>query len=210
MKKNLIIIAIGLILTASTVVSTVMYFKELANSNRLVFDLKAANQPAKTFETKDGHQASKLIAQDNTVHELKIINPRVVSQLSNLYIAPRLVQSYSETTQTLKAEIYAHIKDSISATLPADTSKNTVAEVPVKIRMLEYSDTWISVKTGNIDLAPVKITVVAKDSIFAGVYKGQRRHPWAWILSRRQWTVAATNKSPYIKIEVIQAGVIKK
>ena len=47
-------------------------------------------------------------------------------------------------------------------------------------------------------------------AIFTAIDKGDRYHPWTWILSKRQLTTSDTNRSHYIKINVIQSGVIKK
>ena len=198
---------IWLFLICVTAASLTGYIKEQSKSKRLLYNLKAARDSAQTFTTKDGHQASKLIAQNLTVSELKKVNPEVVSQLKNLYIAPRLVESYTETESRMNVEVLATVKDSI---LPAHTGTNTDTRAPEKIRTLQYSDKWISIRSGNLDLDTAKIKVTAIDSIFVVPYKGERRHPWAWFLSRRQYTAAATNRSPYIEIKVIQSGVIKK
>lgn len=216
MKATAQTAVIWLFLIFVTAASLTGYIREQSKSKRLLYNLKAARDSAQTFTTRDGHQASKLIAQNLTAPELRKVNPEVVSQLKNLYISPRLVQSYTQSTQEMKAEVMAVIKDSIPERTAkfSDTTRFTVGNIepvePKKIRMLEYSDKWISIKANNIDLSPVKITVLATDTIFTAIYKGERRHPWAWFLSRRQYTAAATNRSPYIKINVIQSGVIKK
>lgn len=182
-----------------------LYFKANSRANRMENNLKIANEKAEQFKTKDGHNAAKLKAQELTISELRRINPQVISQLKNLYIAPRLVQSYTESTQTMQAEVKATVKDSI----PERTGTNPDAREPEKIKVLKYRDKWISI-SGVLDPDTAKIKVLAVDTIFTAVYKGERRHPWAWILSRRQYTAAATNRSPYIKINVISSGVIKK
>jgi hypothetical protein len=205
MKSSVQTALIWVFLLFVTAASVTGYIKEQGKSKRLLYDLKAAQETAKTFTTKDGHQASKLIAQELTAGELKKVNPQIVSQLKNMYIPPRLAQSYTEASQTMQVEVKATVKDSI----PARTENNPDAREPEKIKVLKFRDKWISI-SGIVDPDTAKIMVLAKDTIFTAIYKGERRHPWAWILSKRQLTAAATNRSPYIKINVIQSGVIKK
>lgn len=206
MKNSIQTAVIWVFLLFVTAASLTGYIREQSKSNRLLYDLIASRDSSKTFTTKDGHRASKLISQNLTAPELKKINPEVVSQLKNMYIAPRLVQSYTQSTQTMQAEVKATAKDSI---VPGSTGTNPDAREPEKIRVLKYRDKWISI-SGIVDPDTAIIKVQASDTIFTAVYKGERRHRWAWILSKRQLTAAATNRSPYIKIKVIQAGIIKK
>jgi hypothetical protein len=182
-----------------------LYFKANSRANRMKSNLIAANAEAEVFKTKDGHTASKLIAQELTISELRKVNPTIISQLKNLYIPPRLAVSYTAASQEMKAEVKAVITDSV----PCSTGINSEPRDTVKIRVLKYRDKWISI-TGVLDPDTAKITVLATDTIFTAIYRGDRRHPWAWFLSKRQYTAAATNRNPYIKINVIQSGVIKK
>jgi hypothetical protein len=208
MKATAQTVFIWLFLVFVTGSSLYLYIKEQGNSRRLLYDLKAANEQAEDFKTREGHQASKLKAQELTISELRRINPQIIAQLKNLDIRPRLVTSYTQAAQTFQAEIRAPVKDSI-VNVPASTDIKQDAREPQKIKVLKYRDKWISI-TGVLDPDTAKIKVAATDTIFTGIYKGDRRRPWLWILSKRQYTAAATNRSPYIKIQVIQSGVIKK
>ena len=200
MKSTAQTVIIWLFLIFVTGSSLYLYIHEQGNTKRLIYDLKAARDSAQTFTTKDGHQASKLISQNLTASELRKVNPEIVSKLKNMYITPGAVQSYTEATQTLQADISAPVKDSI---------KQIPGKAPEQIKTFAYSDKWLSLK-GVIHHDTTAIKLAATDTIFTAVYKGERRHPWAWFLSKRQYTATATNRSPYIKINVIQSGVIKK
>lgn len=198
-----VIIWLFLIFVAGS--SLYLYIHEQGNSRRLLANLEAANQTAKQFKTKDGHNATKLIAQDLTIKELRRVHPEIIAQLKNLYISPRLVQSYTAAAQTFSADIKTPV-----TTKPDTTTTGTgTIETKGTIETFTFLDKWISV-TGQIKHDTAALNIQATDTIFTAIYKGDRRHPWAWILSRRQLTAAATNRSPYIKINVIQAGVIKK
>ena len=215
MKETATTVIIWLFLAFVTVSSLKLYFEANSRANRMETNLKAAQSEAESFKAKDGHPASRRIAQELTPPELRRTNPEIVAQLKNLYIAPRLAQSYTQLAQEMKAEISPTVKD----TILKRTGGNRFTELfekadsafndSIKIKVLEYQDKWISI-IGKIDPLPAKIKILATDTIFTAIYKGERRRPWAWILSKRQLTTAATNRSPYIKINVIQSGVLKK
>lgn len=205
MKNSIQTAVIWVFLIFVTAASLTGYIREQSKSKRLLYNLIAARDNSKTFTTRDGHQASKLISQNLTAPELKKINPEVISQLKNLYIPPRLVQSYTQSTQTMQATISAPVETQFIA------SPDSTPTLPdsIKVQRFSFADKWISI-SGIVDPDTAKIKVLATDTIFTAIYKGERRHPWAWLLSKRQYTAAATNRSPYIKINVIQSGVIKK
>jgi hypothetical protein len=207
MKATAQTVIIWLFLLFVTGESLHLYFKAQAKAARMEENVKAANESAEEFRAKNGQLASKLTAQELTISELRRINPEIISQLKNLYIPPRLAQSYTQTAQKLNVELAVPVKHSI----PEVQAKDSNSVQPTKpIRSLDYSDPWVSVFCKNIDLDTAKLLVSATDSIFISIYKGERRRPGLWILSRRKYQTAATNVNPYISIEVVQSGIIKK
>lgn len=214
MKERIMNGAIWLFLLFVTASSLTGYINSQQRAKRLLFDLKASRDSTRTFTTRDGHEASKLIAQELSAHELKTAFPDVATKLQNLYIAPRRTESYTETGSQMKAEVTANVMDSLpeipaNIRIAAGTDTNTVARDTAKIKLLKYRDEWIQIR-GVIDGDSAKIKILASDTIFTAIYRGERRHRWAWIFSRRQLTTVATNRNPYIKIKVISSGVIKK
>ena len=209
MKERLTSGIIWLFLVFVTIASVRGYILKQQDYNRVIYDLKASRDSARTFTTRDNHQASKLIAQNLTVSELKKVDPETVSKLKNLYIPPRLVQSYTEASQTMNVEVKAAVKDSIVARTPIGEPEGAKSISPERVQTISYSDAWIKIK-GVLYNDTAALKIAATDTIFTAIYRGERRHPWAWFLSKRQLTAAATNRSPYIKIKVIQSGVIKK
>lgn len=205
MKTNVQTVIIWLFLLFVTGSSLNLYFKANSRVNRMEENLKAVNEKVEYFKTRDQHNAARITAQELTISELRRIHPAIISEFKNLYIPPRLAQSYTKTSQTLQAEIKAPIKDSI----PAVTGINTVAREPEKIKVLKYRDKWISI-FGELYPDTAKIKVLAKDTIFTAIHRGERRRPWLWVLSKRKLQTSATNRSPYISINVIQSGVIKQ
>jgi hypothetical protein len=207
MKNTVANILIALFLIFVTGESLNLYFKATARANRLESNLIAANDEAQRFKTRDGHNAAKITAQELTISELRRINPAIITQLKNLYIPPRLAQSYTQTSQTMQAEISAPVvrPQHVAALL---STSDTATRNP-EPATFSYSDKWISI-TGTLDPDTAKINILATDTIFTAIYKGERRRPALWIFSRRKLQTAATNRSPYISINVVSSGVIKK
>ena len=202
MKTIIIRVFLGILLIALTIGGFQLTFKACEKNQRLVTNLVAVNKPDESFQTKDDHPASKKQAQDLTPGELKKAFPEVTSKLKNLYIPPQRAESFTELSHSLTIDIKAPVTLSpIPGTI--NTNKDTVP-----LRVLNFADKWITIHvalgtdTGNIQVAAV-------DSIFTAIYRGRRRHPMLWILSKRKLECAATNRSPYIKIKVVQAGTIK-
>jgi hypothetical protein len=206
MKNKLIVIAAaaGLLLIVSNVIFFKLYFNEKATSNRRFDDIQALTAKAQQFTTRDDHQATKTKALDLTPMETKKAFPEVARQLNNLYIKPRLAESFTQASAQTNIDLSIPIKDSTVTRITPG-----VIEKIEPIKTFKFRDPWISI-SGQIDPDTAKIKVAAIDSIFTAIYHGERRHPWAWIFSKRQLQVAATNRSPYIKIQVIQAGIIKR
>jgi len=183
--------------------SVYKYLHVQGENRRLLTNLTAANQKAEIFKTRDGHNAARITAQELTISELKQAFPDVATSIKNMYIPPRRVESFTQTSQQMQVEVKAQVTGIV---IPADTIKKIDARV---IKTLKYQDKWVSI-SGELDPDTAKIKVLATDTIFTAIYRGERRHPWAWFLSKRKYQVSATNRNPYIAINVIQSGVIKK
>lgn len=206
---------VWLLLLATSGTMTYLYFIEKANSKRLFDNVVAANSKIKEFTTRDGHQATKKQAYELTNSELRKAFPEVQTQLKNLYIKPRLAESYTQASTAMEFEVSAPTRDTLVNRLRRDIQDTLPALVKLPVpelvegKTFSYSDQWKSVN-GLVFPDTTFIKVAAVDSIFTAIYRGQRRHPWAWVLSKRKLEVAATNRNPDIKITVIQAGLIKK
>lgn len=208
-KKFDLLIAIVLI-AAAFYIPFKLYLAAKADNRRLTDNLQATQQPDTEFTTNDGHQASKKQAYQVEPGEIADVFPDVSRSLQNLDIKPGRAESFTEARQTFEADITAPVKDSLPAV--GENTRYILGKIerfdPIPIKTFSFRDHWISV-TGIIsDSARLHITAV--DTIFTAIYRGQRRHPALWILSKRKLEVAATNRSPYIKINVIQGGIIKK
>lgn len=208
-NRNIKIVAVAVVLCSVAYVFAYLYFNEKSKSKRLFGNLQASQQQSTNFTTRDGHQASKKEAYQLTGNELVRSFPAVNTSLKNLDISPRRTESFTEARQVFEAEITAPVKDSVPAV--GDEITYQLGKIdriePMPVKTFAFSDAWISVSGTISDSARLKIAAV--DTVFTAIYRGERRRPWAWILSKRKLEVAATNRSPYIKINVIQGGIIK-
>lgn len=201
-----LIIWIVLFLVASA--SLKLYFSEKATSRRYFDDLQATQAKVKEFTTSDGHLATKTAAFELTNTDLRKAFPEVAQQLKNLDIRPRLAESYTQASTALNFEVSAPTRDTLIS--PKENRFTNLDPLKmIEAKTFHYSDKWKSV-SGLVFPDTTFVKVAAVDSIFTAIYQGQRRHPWAWILSKRKLEVAATNRNPDIKITVIQAAMIKK
>ncbi|MDP3914363.1 MAG: hypothetical protein Q8R96_11590 [Bacteroidota bacterium] len=189
------------VMFVSLIVTLNLYFSEKANSNRLFSNLKAVNEQAETYTTRDGYPATKKTIQELSTKELKQAFPEATAIIKNMRIEPRRVQSFTQLSQGLTIKVKAPVTDSVLF----DTRLND----SLQVKKLNYSDKWISIQA-EIKPDTGLITIAAIDTIYTSIYKGKRRRPALWIFSRRNYEAAATNRSPYIKIQVVQGITIKK
>lgn len=226
MKTNWIIskltgIIVLLIFIGTSAGFAYLYFNEAATSKRRLDNIQALTSKVEQFQTRDNHQATRIKAQNPKNMELRKAFPEVTQQLNNLYIPSRLAESYTQARTGLSFEVSTPTRDTLINRKNTDASsfKKLFSDadsafshqsVPESIaaKTFSYSDKWKSVN-GLVFPDTTFIKVAAVDSIFTAIYRGQRRHPWAWIFSKRKLEAAATNRNPDIKITVIQAGIIK-
>ncbi len=176
-----------------------LYFSEHANYKRMEENLKTSTQEALYYKTRSGESALKVTAQEFTIRELRNTIPTVVKDLKNLYIRPGSVQSYTKSSTEVKKEIVVQVRDSL-VYLP-DSSR-------YRARSLQYHDNWFSV-SGMIYQDTAKLSIEAKDTITAVIFS-ERKHPFWWILSKRQTKAVIKNANPSVKIHIQQEIVIKK
>jgi len=187
--------------------SLYLHFKTAEKARRWEENYIAAKEEAEHFKTRNKQKAVRITSQEMTIKELRRVNPEIISQLRNLYIPPRLAQTYTQSTATMQAEVTATLKDTVI--VRPDSVNRKEDPQPEKIKVLQYRDKWVSVY-GVLDSNEPKLKITATDTVFVATYKGERRRPGLWIFSKRKIQVAATNKSPYININVIQSGTIKE
>lgn len=204
-KITLALVFLFLLITSG--IFCYLFIVEKQNSNRLFDNLQAATSKNTTFTTRDGNPAVKQTAQQLTGSEVRRAFPEVKSNLKNLYIPVSRTESFTQTGQSLN----------ISKTLPLQDNTNySVGNIEhpadslpaIQPKTFELPDKWVHI-TGEIMGDSVSFQIMATDTIFTAIYRGDRRRPWLWVLSKRKLEVAATNRNPYIKIEVIQSGIIK-
>lgn len=201
MKQTSLKILVLVFMAFVTASSLKLYFNEVQKTRRLSDNIEALNQEAETFKARNGQQAARITAQQITIQELRRSYPELKSRLHNLYIPPGRFQSSTTTSQELRATIAAPI-------LPAPDRTQADELEPIAPRFA-YSDKWVKL-AGTIAADTAHLELMATDTVFISTYKGERRKPWAWILSRRKIETAATNVNPYIDLNIIQSATLKK
>ena len=198
MKNNAIIGFIIVFLLFVSGESLNLYFKEHSNYKRMEGNLKASNEQAEYYKTRSGEMASKVTAQELTIREMKNTIPAVVQDLKNLYIRPGSLQSFTKANAELKKEIRTPVRDSI--VYLSDSSK-------FRAKSIKYRDKWFSV-SGIVLQDSALLSIGARDTIRAVIFS-QRKHPFWWILSKKQTKTVVTNANPWNKIIVEQSIVLK-
>lgn len=212
MKTNLItwikskvstLVIVAVLFSASSLFAY-LYFQEKANSKRLWHNIETLKSESKSFTTRDGHTASKADVLILKPGELKKAFPEVTTSLKNLYIRPAQAESFTETGVSVNFKVAAANRDTL---IQIPVLQGEISQ-PQPAKTFNYTDKWKSVN-GLIFPDTTFVQVAAVDSIFTAIYRGDRRHPALWILSKRKLQVAATNRNPDIQITVIQGGLIK-
>jgi hypothetical protein len=152
------------------------------NYTRLEESYSASQNKLINFRTLNGKQASKIKVLQLRNSELEAIYPKILNEVRNLNIKPRMVNNYTETVIHHQKEVVTNLKDSIVF--------DTLLE-----RKFDYSDTYYSVE-GKIQNDSIHFNINSTDSLIQVVYHGKRKHPWLWIFSSRELEQAIYSKNP--------------
>lgn len=164
-----------------------MYYNEWKERNRLEDSWASANQQIKYYKAKNGELVAKTDVLQLKFSELKNIYPEIISEIRNLGINPRLVNSYSETVIHEQKDIVTTLSDSmIYDTIP--------------VRVFNYKDEFYTV-CGLAIGDTQKVHIESRDSLIQVVYKGERYKPWLWVFSRRKLEQVVGCKNPNSTIE---------
>ncbi|MEI6276658.1 MAG: DUF6549 family protein [Prolixibacteraceae bacterium] len=176
----------------------------MPNFQRRESNYKQKDAEAERFKTAAGDAATKVTAQEFTIKELRAAIPALIQEVKDAGIRPAALRSATETASEINRHISAVLRDSIKYSPKNISTGQPVASSTVKI--FEYKDKWFTVK-GEISDS-IQMDISGKDTTKTFIYV-QRRHPWAWILSRKEFRAVTVNKNPFIKTTPGQTIVIK-
>ena len=167
-----------------------------ATNKRITENVKKVGQAITRFETKDRRMAAQTEVMAMRLEELSAMFPLLHSEIANLRLRPgRVVQIQGTQTESEKV-ITTLLRDSIIT----DT---------VRVRVFEYGDCYYDVRgVSHGDTQRVQIN--SRDTLIQVVYKGKRKNPALWILSRRKLEQRMTLKNPNAKIVYNQTVQIEK
>jgi len=157
------------------------------NYKRVNQSFADSNKELIHFRTINGNLAAKVDVLQFRNNEIKIIYPEILEELKNLRIKSRLVKVFSETVLQSQIIISTKLKD-------------TLIEDSIKVQSFEYADEFYNVK-GQILRDSIHLNINSSDSIIQVVYKGRRKRPWLWILSKRQLEQVIYSKNTKSKIQ---------
>lgn len=178
-----------------------LYFTEHQKTERLTADLIISQQQAEYFKARDGQNAVKLRTAEYTIKELRAVVPEAIRAAKSLYIPPRLLQHYTSATTQGSTSIEAPVKDSIIYTAVHDT---------VNIGVIDYRAPFYTVK-GTILRDTARLQIQSRDTIKIFDVEGRRRHPWAWIFSKRLPSqTIVKNSNPDCTITIATSIKIKR
>jgi hypothetical protein len=151
-------------------------------SERLTGDFQAMNSKMVYYKTQNGTIAASNQALQVKVNELAIVYPKAETELTNLSVKPKRVQTYSESALVEDKEIHTTIRDSL-------LKDSVIAHT------FSFHDDFYTVKGIQIgDSQLLKIHCI--DTIIQVVYRGKRIRPWLWILSARTLQQVITAQNP--------------
>lgn len=181
-----------------------MYLKERDKAQRWETNYNEKTQEAERFKTAAGDAATKVTAQEFTIKELRAAIPALIQEVKDAGIRPAALRSATETASEISKHISAVLRDSIKYS--PGTRVIGTGSPGISVKIFEYKDKWFSVK-GEISDS-IQMDISGKDTTKTFIYV-QRRHPWAWILSRKEFRAVTVNKNPFIKTTPGQTIVIK-
>jgi len=188
MKTKIIAILIIIIIVLSTAVYVGfnLYISQKKDNNRLSNNLKSINQNLTYYKSRNGQLVGKNSVLAFRLSEFKSSFSGLSDEIQDLKLKVNRISSVSNTVIQSEKHITTRIKDS----LINDT---------VIAKIFNYKDSFYNIKgvaIGDIQ----KVSVQSKDSILQVVYKGKRRKPYLWFLSKRQLEQVITSKNPNSKI----------
>ena len=188
MKTKILVILAFIIIALSSVSYGVfkLYLKEKKDNNRLSKNISSLNENLTYYKSRNGHLVGKNSVLVFRLSEFKSSFSDLAEQIEDLRINVNRISSVSNTVIESEKHITTTLKDSI-------INDTIIAKI------FRYNDTFYNIKGLAIGSTQT-VTIQSTDSILQVVYKGKRRKPYLWFLSKRQLEQVITNKNPNSKI----------
>ena len=186
MKINLILSALLLAVTIAFLTTRKLYVSEKKDNNRLSSNIKNINQNLTYYKSRNGHLVGKNSVLIFRLSEFKSSFSEITEQIEDLKIKVNRIQSVSNTVIRSEKHITTSLKDS--------TINDTVTA-----KIFKYNDNFYNIQ--GIAIGDTQnVSIQSTDSLLQVVYKGKRKKPYLWFLSKRQLEQVITSKNPNSKI----------
>ena len=162
------------------------YLKVRKDNKRLNENINAINQDLTYYKSKSNKLVAKNSVLSFRINEFRKSFPKILNEIRDLKLRVNRINSISQTIIHSEKHIETHIKD----TLINDT---------IKARVFNYTDDFY--KLHGIAVGDTqKVDIKSTDSLIQVVFKGKRKRPYLWFLSKRRLEQVISNKNPNAKI----------
>jgi hypothetical protein len=159
------------------------------------------------YKAQNGDVVAKVDAIEVDYHQMKQLFTGAIKKIENLKIKPNRVTSYSDAVIEQNKQFYSFLRDSIIYVTDDDFDDSdfdysytpTPDTIEIFAKAFNYSDNYYDVNGLLIDDS-LSMNIHSVDTLYQVVYKGKRKKPWMWILSRRQLEQVISNTNPNNKI----------
>ena len=182
MKERIAYSIIILFFCFTTVGFAREYFRERRGKKRMETNLDIAETSMKVYRLKNSHLAAQNQVMRMHYDEMAAIYPKILEEVKNIEIRPKYLTQYSETVINQEKEIVTLVRDS------------TVMDT-ITARVFNYQDDFYRVRGIAVGDSQ-RVSIQSRDSIIQVVYRGERLHPWMWLLSGRRLQQRITCKNP--------------
>ena len=155
-------------------------------NDRLSRTLAQTVQQLKVIQTQSGQIAVENEVLQIRLKELSTLYPKLLDEIRNLKVNPKLTESISSTAYNTEKRITTMLRDSVIH----DT-------IPVKV--FSYNDNFYNVH-GIAHDSTQEVKINYQDTLVQVVFRGSRVKPWLWIFSPRKLQQRVTLKNPNAQI----------
>lgn len=138
------------------------------------------------YRTVNDKLAAKVDVLQFRNAEIEKIYPEILEEIENLKIKDQRVTQYSESVLHYDIDIATDLKDSVD-------------KDSVKLHTFDYKNEFYAIK-GEIKEDSINLNISSTDSIIQVIYKGERKKPWLWFLSKRKLEQVIYSKNPNSEI----------
>ncbi len=162
------------------------YFQIKNDNTRLIENTALLSNDLEYHKSRSGELYAKNKVLTYRNKEFNKAFPKLIKEIEDLKVNPKRILSVNSTVLENNKAFVSILKDSlINDTLIA--------------KIFDYKDEFYKVRGVAVNDSQ-RVEIQSTDSIIQVVYKGKRKRPYLWFLSKRQLEQVISNKNPNSKI----------